>query len=125
MDYRAMEAAFEKAGTPAMMSVYRNRGLFDKSNVRVADSRVVFYSKSARPDEVDCIDYGFTGCRKELIAEYRDAPLPLDLESILRKQVDLNRLAAYEVTERFYEIGKPAGLAELEEYLNNRNTAES
>jgi len=125
MDYRAMAAAFAKAGTPAMMSVYRNRGLFDKSNVRVANSRVVFYSKSARPDEVDCIDYGFTGYRKELLAGYREAPLPLDLESILRRQVELNCLAAYEVTERFYEIGKPAGLAELEDYLKNRNSAAS
>ncbi|HNR95280.1 MAG TPA: nucleotidyl transferase, partial [Kiritimatiellia bacterium] len=125
MDYRAMAAAFEQAGTPAIMSVYRNRGLFDKSNVRIANGRVVFYSKSARPDEVDCIDYGFTGYRKELLAEYRDAPLPLDLESILRRQVELDRLAAYEVTERFYEIGKPEGLAELEEYLKTRHTAGS
>lgn len=121
IDYRGMVEAFRKAGTPAMMSVYRNLGQYDTSNVRVEGNRVVLYSKSAKPEEVDYIDYGLTAYRKSLIAEYRNAPVPLDLERILRDQVAKGCLSAYEVRERFYEIGKPAGLAELEDYLKTHH----
>jgi len=123
IDYRGMLNAFERAGTPAMMSVYRNLGQYDTSNVRVKGDRVVLYSKSAKPEEVDYIDYGLTAYKKSLIAEYKSAPIPLDLEKILRDQVAKGCLSAYEVKERFYEIGKPSGLAELEDYLKTHHAS--
>jgi hypothetical protein len=45
------------------------------------------------------------------------ADRPADLADLLR---DLSReglLAGFEVTRRFYEVGSPAGLRELERYL--------
>jgi MurNAc alpha-1-phosphate uridylyltransferase len=40
-----------------------------------------------------------------------------DLAEVMRRLVAANDLAGFEVSERFYEIGSPAGLAELEALL--------
>ena len=40
-----------------------------------------------------------------------------DLAEVMGKLVREKQLAGYEVPERFYEMGSPAGLAELETLL--------
>ncbi|MDA0990069.1 MAG: NTP transferase domain-containing protein [Verrucomicrobia bacterium] len=115
--YPAVVAAFQESKNDAMMCVYRNQGQWDSSNTRIADGRVVFYSKSAKPSEVDYIDYGLTGFRREHIEAYAGATMPLDLATIQGDLVARGAMRAHEVVERFYEIGKPEGLAELEAHL--------
>lgn len=117
VDYRAVAAAFEASGCPALMTVYRNEGRWDASNTRVEDGRVVFYSKKSRPGEAAWIDYGLTAFRRRIIEERRSAPMPLDMAAILGDLVPAGRVAAYETPDRFYEIGKPEGLAELDALL--------
>ncbi|MFH0878143.1 MAG: sugar phosphate nucleotidyltransferase [Lentisphaerota bacterium] len=119
-DYRRLVHAFQAGGRRAMMSVFKNEGQWDKSNVRIADGRVVFYSKSAGPGEADYIDYGLSAFRKEVIESYRSAALPLDMARIQQDLVNRGEMAAYEVKERFYEIGKPEGLNELSEWLSRK-----
>ena len=117
VDYAEVAATFDRLGKPALMTVYRNEGKWDKSNVRVDGDRVAFYSKAAKPGEADCIDYGLTMYRKAVMEAYRGEPLPLDLARILGDLVGRGELAALVVKQRFYEIGKPEGLAELDAYL--------
>lgn len=118
-DYRAIARAFQNGDRKAMMSVYRNEGLWDKSNVRVDGDRVVFYSKSAKPGEADCIDYGLSAYRKFVIQAYRDVLPPLDLARIQEDLVIRGEMGAFAVPDRFYEIGKPEGLSELEAALRS------
>jgi len=120
IDYRPVVAAYRASGLPALMTVHRNRGRWDASNARIEGDRVVFYSKKCRPGEADFIDYGLGILRRDVIASYRAAPIPLDLAVIYGKLVDAGNLAAFDVPERFYEIGKPEGVAELESYLRGR-----
>jgi NDP-sugar pyrophosphorylase family protein len=54
--------------------------------------------------------------RADIIAAWPD-PDPFDLSAVTRSLAESNRLAGYEVHNRFYEIGKPQGLAETEAYL--------
>ena len=120
-DYRAVARAFEAGGWKALMSVYRNEGKWDKSNVRVEGDRVVFYSKAAKPGEADCIDYGLSVYRKSVIQAYREVTLPLDLARVQEDLVVRGEMGAFVVSERFYEIGKPEGLAELDRLLAKRD----
>ncbi|HBA84316.1 MAG TPA: nucleotidyl transferase [Verrucomicrobia bacterium] len=119
-DYRAVVAAFQQAGGKAMMTVYRNEGKWDPSNVRIAGNRVVFYSKKAKPGEADYIDYGMTLYRRAVLESWKDAPRPLDLALVQSALVAEGSMAAFEVHERFYEVGKPEGLAELNALLEVR-----
>ncbi len=119
-DYRAVIRAFEASGCPALMTVFRNEGRWDPSNVRIAGDRVVFYSKMALPGEAEYIDYGLTVYRKSVIEAWKLAPLPLDLARIQEALVTGGVMAAHEVHERFYEVGKPSGLEEMNALLGER-----
>ena len=44
-----------------------------------------------------------------------------DLAAVMGKLVRDQQLAGYEVPERFYEMGSPAGLAELESLLQSNH----
>lgn len=116
-DYRAVMDAFRERHAHAMMCVYRNFGKWDPSNVRIANGKVIFYSKQASPGEVEYIDYGLTVFRRLIVESYRSHATPLDLQTILQEQVAQGCLASFEVKERFYEIGKPEGIAACEAYL--------
>lgn len=116
-DYQAIIQAFMRRGAGALMCVFKNHGRWDASNVRVEHDQVVFYSKQAQPGEVEYIDYGISVFKKSVLMAYAAHAVPLDLQVILQDQVRAHALAAFEVHERFYEIGKPAGLRECEEFI--------
>ena len=44
----------------------------------------------------------------------------VDLAAVQQALVSRRQLAGYEVKERFYEIGSPAGLAELDALLGKK-----
>jgi NDP-sugar pyrophosphorylase family protein len=122
-DYQAVAQAFEAASYPALMTVYRNENRWDPSNVRLEGDRVAYYEKGCQG--ADYIDYGLTALRREVLTEVSGAKCqvsgersgPLDLAEIYRELVARGQMGAYEVGERFYEIGKPEGLQDLETYL--------
>ena len=107
---------FAQSGQRGLMTVYRNEGLYDTSNVVFADGQIQVYDKRARRPEMRHIDYGLSLFRSEVFAAYPEGT-KFDLAEVMRDLVDRRELAGYEVPERFYEIGSPAGLAELEARL--------
>lgn len=120
VDYQDFVAACRAQKRPAVMSVFRNGGQWDASNTRVEGERVTFYSKKAAPGECDFIDYGLTYFQRAVIEGYRHRPLPLDMATIQGDLVERGGMGAWEAPVRFYEIGKPEGLAELDVFLRER-----
>jgi NDP-sugar pyrophosphorylase family protein len=59
------------------------------------------------------IDYGLSVFQAEAFDAF-PADQPFDLADVMRQLVRAGHLAGFEVHERFYEIGSPTGLAELE-----------
>ena len=116
-DYRAAIARFRADARPALMTVYRNHGKWDTSNVEFEGGEIVAYSKSALTPRMTHIDYGFGLFRSQVFA---DIPLdrPTDLAVIYEDLATRRQLAAHEVDVRFYEIGSHSGLAELETHLS-------
>jgi MurNAc alpha-1-phosphate uridylyltransferase len=111
---RDLRAHPEALGT---MSVYPNAGRWDASNTKIHGDRVVRYEKGASDPELDHIDYGAIALRKEVIAAV--APdVPCGLDALQAELVRRGVLRAYLAPERFYEIGSPAGLAELDALLS-------
>jgi N-acetyl-alpha-D-muramate 1-phosphate uridylyltransferase len=114
--------AFRESEAPALMVVLRNENRWDASNVRYQYGRVVEYDKAnagSRP-ELQWIDYGLSVLSRETIAERVPSGAVADLADLQCELSREGRLAGYEVTERFYEIGSPDGLAELERYFATR-----
>jgi NDP-sugar pyrophosphorylase family protein len=118
-DFGAVERAFRQSGRSGLMTVYRNEGLFDTSNVEFVDGRIARYDKRARAPEMQHIDWGL-GVLKASAFEGYPADQPLDLARVYQDLLVANDLAAFEVHQRFYEIGSPEGLAETDAYLRGR-----
>jgi MurNAc alpha-1-phosphate uridylyltransferase len=113
-------AAASDSGLPALMTVFRNDGLLDASNVEFADGRVVRYEKGlgeATPPTMRWIDYGLSVFTRDLVASRVPAGEMADLAPLCTALAAEGNLAGYQVTERFYEIGSPSGLAEAEALL--------
>jgi NDP-sugar pyrophosphorylase family protein len=119
IDYQAVGRAFLASGRPGLMTVFENREAYDTSNVWFEDGRIRLYSKKEKLPQMRHIDYGLGVFRADVFAACpRDAVV--DLAAV---QSDLSRqgkLAGYELQERFYEIGSPSGLQELNELLQRK-----
>jgi NDP-sugar pyrophosphorylase family protein len=120
-DYGAVQGAYEAAGTLALMTVFRNEGRWDSSNVEFADGRILAYDKVTRSPAMRYIDYGLgVLSRRSLDAVADDGPC--DLATVYQEMLRRGGLAGFEVTERFYEIGSVAGLEETRRHLAGRDT---
>jgi NDP-sugar pyrophosphorylase family protein len=119
VDYAPIADSFHQSGKPGLMTVYRNEGKFDTSNVVFANGKIQVYDKKNRQPEMRYIDYGLSLFKASVFDAY--APdQPFDLAEVMGKLVREKQLAGFEVRERFYEIGSPAGLAELESLLKSK-----
>jgi len=116
-DYAAAERAFAESGRLALMTVYRNEGQWDTSNVEFDGARVVRYDKANRTPAMRHIDYGLGVFRREVFAGLA-ADEPCDLAGVYQDLVRRGELAAWESPDRFYEIGSREGIRDLTEYLS-------
>jgi NDP-sugar pyrophosphorylase family protein len=117
VDYRPIADFFRHSGKLGLMTVYRNEGRYDTSNVVFLDGEIAVYDKKKRVPEMRHIDYGLSLFKASVFESY-SAGQPFDLAEVMGKLVREKQLAGYEVRERFYEMGSPAGLAELESLLS-------
>jgi NDP-sugar pyrophosphorylase family protein len=118
---RVLRAARERR-EPALMTVFRNDGRWDGSNVVLEDTRVARYAKglTTPPPQMRWIDYGLLVFRRGVIVERVPPNVPEDLAPLCGKLADDGLLAGFEVSQRFYEIGSVAGRNELEAVFKAR-----
>ncbi|HEX3482258.1 MAG TPA: NTP transferase domain-containing protein [Kofleriaceae bacterium] len=99
-----------------VMAIYRNQGRWDESNVITDGSWVTCYAKGMADPRFDHIDYGATALRREVIAAL-PAGKRIGLDEIQSQLAAAGRLRSVVARDRFFEIGSPAGLAELDHHL--------
>jgi NDP-sugar pyrophosphorylase family protein len=121
-NYALVEAAFRSSGLPGLMTVYRNEGRYDSSNVEYDGSRILRYDKRHRTPAMHHIDYGL-GAFHRSVFEAIPAGQARDLATVYQDLLDAGSLAAFEVQQRFYEIGSPKGLRDTAEFLKAAGSA--
>ena len=84
--------AFQNRAEPALMTVLRNEGRWDSSNVVYEDGRVVLYDKRPAP-EMHHIDYGLLAFRRELFEEF--TPEVFDLAVLMHELSVGGRLSGH------------------------------
>jgi NDP-sugar pyrophosphorylase family protein len=118
-DYAAVEDEFSRSGKLGLMTVFRNDGQWDTSNVEFENGRIQAYSKKHRTPQMCFIDYGLGVFQAKAFSKSQAT----DLADVYTDLLRADELAAIEVHERFYEIGSPAGLEEMNRFLSQRRNA--
>jgi len=122
VDYAAIVRAFVASGKPALMTVFENEGRWDASNLWFEHGEIRSYNKTFRTPEMRHIDYGIAVFSPAVFAPFpNDAPF--DLADVYSCLIAEKQMAAYEVKQRFYEIGSAGGLAELDSLLRNKTVS--
>ncbi len=122
--YADVEARHRASGRLALMTVFRNDGLFDASNVEFAGGEILAHDKKRRTPAMRHIDYGLGVFRAEAFDMVPDGDAaPADLAELYARLLNVGQLAAYEATERFYEIGTVQGLRDTAAFLMGRSKA--
>jgi NDP-sugar pyrophosphorylase family protein len=122
VDYVAIVQAFVQSGKPALMTVFGNEGRWDASNVWFETGEIHRYDKKVRAPQMQHIDYGISVLTAAVFARFPDNA-PFDVADLYSRLVSEKQMAAYEVKQRFYEIGSKQGLAELDALLRNKTVS--
>lgn len=127
MDLAAAWKAYHASGKPALMTVLRNDGQWDTSNVEFRDGEPLIYDKSPGPhrERMRHIDYGLSILSRATVEAMVLPGTKADLADVFQLLSAQGQVTGLEVSERFYEIGSPQGLADLENFLNSDVSGDS
>jgi N-acetyl-alpha-D-muramate 1-phosphate uridylyltransferase len=114
-----IQSAYEASGRPALMTVLRNDNRWERSNVLYRNGEIIEYDKHSPRADMAHVDFGLSVLSSAVFAPYAAAKV-IDLADIFRDLSRSGLLAAFEVLERFYEIGSLQGIADTEEFLSRK-----
>lgn len=117
INYDKIYHEFNTVNKLGLMTVYRNQNNLVPSNVKISNGMVIEYDKSAS-NNFEYVDYGLSIFRKKTL-DFFPKEKNLDLTHLNQKLISMKELAAYEIHQKFYEIGTFEGIADLESHLKN------
>jgi len=115
-DYRAVAHSFQESRKLGLMTVFRNEGRWDTSNVEMSDGTILAYDKKNRTPNMNCIDYGLGVFSAPAFESVPPATF-FDLAKLYQLLLANTQLASFLVQERFYEVGSFEGIEELKGFL--------
>ena len=116
VDFGEVMSFFKKHEKLGLMVVFKNNGQYEKSNISIDGIFIKEYNK-INPKNMVYIDYGLSILKKEALNSFpKDKVISFE-EEIRQKLIEQKQLLAFEVNERFYEIGSPKGLEEFRKYI--------
>ena len=122
IDFNDIQEIFEskKQNYNSLMTVYKNKDLFDTSNVIFENGLIGLYSKLRKDSRMAHIDYGI-GILSNKSMDIYDNNIIFDLGELYENLSLKRELYGYEVFQRFYEIGSLQGIEDLSNYLKLKN----
>ena len=115
VNFTLIEKAYFQEKKPALMTVLKNKGRWDKSNAYFKD-KCVKYNKKKPQKNMDYIDYGLTIVRNSIFSDFPSNEV-FDLADVFENLSNKSLLAGFEIYDRFYEIGSINGLNDTIEFF--------
>ena len=114
--YGKLMGALASSGRLGVMAVFKNENRYGTSDLVVEGGMVVKYDKRNRVDGMDWINFGVSALRKDALGMIPPGRACGE-EEFYGALIARGELLAFQVKDRFYEIGTPASLAEFERFL--------
>ena len=105
-----------------MMTVLRNRGQWDASNIEFTSGAIIRYDKRAATTAMEHIDYGLSLFSAAIFVPSPESSA-FDLSEVQQSLIAQRAMAAFEVKDRFYEIGSLSGLQQTDHFLRTSAAA--
>lgn len=120
IDFAPAYQAFIQSGKKALMTVYRNENKLIPSNLLFKNGMIVAYNKTNPSPEMQHVDFGLSFFNRSAFPQ--ELPdTPLDLGEVVQQLIAQGRLAGFETTTRFFEVGTAQGIRDLEQYFATRD----
>ena len=116
LDFSLVMSHFQSQSKLALMTVYKNFDCYDRSNTVVEGNLVKKFNKKEKTEDMVYIEYGANIFKKEVL-EMIPGNRFYSLDDLFPRLIDQKQLLAFEVKERFYEIGSLLGLTEFVELI--------
>jgi MurNAc alpha-1-phosphate uridylyltransferase len=120
IDLVEVENMFLKSKALGVMTLFKNKDKFDSSNLKYQGGKLIDYDKNSKKDGFEYIDYGFTYLNVNVFEDYSERS-NFGLEDVYKNLILREKLEAFEVFNRFYEIGSVGGINEFSNYLRREN----
>jgi len=115
IDFSLVEKSYFQQKKPALMTVLKNEGHWDKSNAYFKD-KCVEYNKKNPQKNMHYIDYGLNVVKNSIFYNF-PSNKAFDLADVFEDLSSKNLLAGLEIYDRFYEIGSINGLNDTIEFF--------
>lgn len=102
-----------------MMTVLPNADRWETSNAQVSDGRLTAYRKGDPPGTHTHLDYGMLLMRRRAFDRWRPGDV-FDLGEVIGGALEAGRVAAFEVSRRFYDVGTEESYETTKRYLAER-----
>ncbi|MEI8348175.1 MAG: sugar phosphate nucleotidyltransferase [Pseudomonadota bacterium] len=113
--YQRIIKAFDRKRYSTLMTVYKTED-YDKSNIHFRNSQIILYESNSKSPNMKHIDWGFNVFSQRAFKAFEKRET-FDLSEVLQQALKDGQLQGLSIRKRFYEIGSPNGLEELEDYL--------
>ncbi len=120
LDLAELTQFHRQSKLPATMSIFKNDGQWDKSNVRMVSPHKILYEQTPHVQSM-FIDYGasvITRAKFKTVAPEGYWELPRFFEELSES----NELGGFLVKNRFFEIGSTIGLSEFRNIVGERES---
>jgi NDP-sugar pyrophosphorylase family protein len=119
INYMEIGKAFYQSGKKGLMTIYKNSGLYDVSNVWFENRDIRSYDKTRKNPLMQHIDYGLSAFQNQAFSGF-SLESKFDLSDVQTALVKENQMVGIEIFERFYEVGSHAGLQELNALISTK-----
>lgn len=116
LDFQRAYDQFISTSKQALMVIFKNNNLYDRSNVAVENGLITRYDKKNSSGDLIYIDYGALIFSKNVFNIIPNNQT-YSLEKVIQDLIQRRQISAFEAVERFYEIGSHKGMDEFKEYI--------
>lgn len=125
IDYAGMWDSFKRSTALALLSVFPVEGTEITPNLRIKEKKIIGCEAASREKFLTHADAGVRLFRKEA-ANYFPPDKAFSLEGVVYPRlIEADKILAWPVEGRFYDIGTPERVEEFEEYLNEQTNPDS
>jgi len=124
VDYNQLLYSFDKTvksdkSLAGLMAILKNRNKYDKSNVVFRNNKLLKYDKKIYVPSMEYIDYGIAILKKRVVSGLAKGK-HVGLSEIYSRLVQNGGMSAYEIKNRFREIGTSSSLNEFRRFTKER-----